>query len=197
MAGNFRSSAHRPGARPVLLASVLGFILAGCASQQAGVAPPPPQRVNVASLPEGASAAAQGETPLTSAVLAAVNAYRSAHGAGALTDDGGLQRAAAVHSADMSLRNFIGHFNPDGQGPRERVMAVKPDFKSPVGETIAVLKGVGAKAPENIAEEVLKEWVMSPPHRKIIRDKGYTASGVGVATSGDLLYVTEVFAGPM
>lgn len=173
----------------------LALVLAACSSSQSGHVPPP-QRVDLRSLPAGASAAAQGETELTSAILAAVNAYRGEHGLGPLAGDAGLQRAAAVHSADMSLRGFIGDFNPDGQGVKERVAAAKPDFTGSVGENIAVLGGVGAKAPREVARDVLKAWTANPARRKVMRDSGYTAAGVGVAAKGDTLYVTQVFAGP-
>lgn len=174
---------------------VLVLALTACATQQ-NVAPPPPQRVNLSSLPAGASGAAQGETELTSAILAAVNAYRSKHGLTALSGDGGLQRAAAVHSADMSLRNFIGDFNPDGQGVKERVGAAKPGFAGSTSENIAVISGAGSKAPKDVAQDVLKAWMTSPARRKIMKDASYTATGVGTATKGDTLYVTQVFAGP-
>lgn len=173
----------------------LALVVAACSSAQSGHVPPP-QRVNVGSLPAGASAAAEGESELTSAVLAAVNAYRSEQGLGALAPDAGLQKAAAVHSADMSLRGFIGDFNPDGQGVKERVAAAKPGFAGSVGENIAVLAGVGAKAPSEVARDVLKAWTSNPARRKFMRDASYTATGVGVAAKGDTLYVTEVFAGP-
>lgn len=166
--------------------------LAACATQSNG--PPPPVRVNVASLPAGASAAAQGEDALSRAVLTAINGYRTAHDAPAMTSDPALQRAAAVHSADMSLRNFVGHYNPDGQGPTERVMAVLPTFTGDLAENIAVIDGAGGKSPDAIAAELLKLWVASPQHRKNIRNGAYTSSGVGIARKGDTVYATELFA---
>ncbi len=170
----------------------LTLALAACASQS--VAPPPPDRVNVSSLPQAASAAVQSD-PLAQAVLAAVNGYRAQHDAPALAADGALQRAAAVHSADMALRNFVGHFNPDSQGPRERVAAVLPDYKGSVAENIGVVEDKDG-APEAIASDLVKRWAGSLEHRKNMRNADYTRSGVGIARKGGQIYATEVFAGP-
>lgn len=172
--------------------ALIALALAACASQS--VAPPPPDRVNVGSLPQAASAAAQSD-PLARAVLAAVNGYRADHEAPALAADGALQRAAAVHSADMALRNFVGHFNPDSQGPRERVAAVLPDYKGGVAENIAVVEDKG-RTPEALADALVKDWAESLEHRKNMRNAAYTRSGVGVARKEGRIYATEVFAGP-
>ncbi|HEX7777270.1 MAG TPA: CAP domain-containing protein [Parvibaculum sp.] len=174
----------------------LSLLLGACASAMSTMPAPPPARVNVASLPAGASAAAQGENELSRAVLDAINAYRAQHDVPALADDASLQRAAAVHSADMSLRNFIGHYNPDGQGPKERVLAVSPDFKSDLAENIAVMDGMGGKSANAIAAEFVKQWVASPGHRKNLKSADYTRSGVGIARKGDTVFATELFAGP-
>jgi uncharacterized protein YkwD len=174
----------------------IALLLAACSSAMSTMPAPPPARVNLSSLPSGASATAQGEDELSRAVLAAINGYRRQHDAPPLADDASLQRAAAVHSADMSLRNFIGHYNPDGQGPKERVLAVSPDFKSDLAENIAVMDGMGGKSADAIAAEFVKQWVASPDHRKNLKSANYTRSGVGIARKGDTVFATELFAGP-
>lgn len=173
----------------------LALLLTACATTGT-TPPPPPARVNLASLPAAASGAAQGEDELSRALLGSINAYRVQHGAAPLAEDASLQRAAAVHSADMSLRNFIGHYNPDGQGPKERVAAVAPDFHGDLAENIAVLDGMGGKSADEIAAALVKEWVSSPPHRKNLKSANYTRSGIGIARKGDTVYATELFAGP-
>lgn len=180
----------------VTIGLLVTLALAGCASQKAEMTPPPPERVNLASLPSAASAAAQGDNEVTAAILSATNAYRKDQGLAELPEDGALQRAAAVHSADMALRNFIGDFNPDGQGVRERVMAAKPDFAGSASENIAVLDGMGAKSPEEIATTVVKQWTSNPMRRKPLKDGTATATGVGIASKDGKLFVTQVFAGP-
>lgn len=173
---------------------LLALTIAGCATQNGE--PLKPQRVNLTSLPAGASAAATGETPLTAAVLAAVNAYRAEKGVAPLAADPALQHAAAVHSADMALRNFIGNFNPDGQGAQERVLAVKPDYKGSVMETISVRRDAGSPSPDALAADIVKGWTVDPTQRKVLRDASFTQTGIGTATKGNDVYVTEVFATP-
>lgn len=179
----------------VTIGLLVTLALAACASQKADMGPPPPERVNLATLPSAASAAAQGDNEITAAILAAFNAYRKEQGLTELPEDGVLQRAAAVHSADMALRNFIGDFNPDGQGVKERVMAAKPGFAGSASENIAALDGTASKSPQEIASIVMKQWTSSPMRRKALKDSSYTATGVGIASKDGKLFVTQVFAG--
>ncbi|MEN6542534.1 CAP domain-containing protein [Parvibaculum sp.] len=177
----------------LLTGVAMALTLAACATQGPGE-PQKPQRVSLTTLPAGASAAAQGETALSRAILDAVNAWRGEKGIAPLAPDATLQRAAAIHSADMSLRNFVGSFNPDGQGTRERVLAVDPNRKGDVFETISLLRDAASQPPQAVAGEVVKSWTVDPARRKVLRDATLTRSGVGVATKGSDLYVTEVFA---
>jgi uncharacterized protein YkwD len=174
----------------------LMLALTACASAGSTMAPPPPARVNVSTLPEGASAAARSGDPISQAVLSAVNQYRSEHDAPALAGDASLEHVAAVHSADMSMRNFVGHYNPDGQGPKERLMAVMPDYKGDFAENVAMVEGLGGKSPDAVAQDLVKKWIGSLEHRKNLRNAAFTRSGVGIAHKGDTIYATELFAGP-
>ncbi len=172
----------------------IALLLAGCATSTG--TPPPPTRVNVTSLPAGASAAAQAPDALSRAILADINAYRASYKLQTLTNDPMLQRAAAVHSADMATRGFFGHFNPDGQGPGERIKALSPNFHASYGENIAVIEGAQALSSEALAAKFVKQWIASPPHRKNIRSGSYLRSGVGIARSGNRVYATQLFAAP-
>lgn len=184
--------------RPVILSVLLAGALAACASGPGGRASNKPQEVNFTSLPSGASAAAQGETALTRAVLAEVNAFRADRGLRPLAADAALQRAAAVHATDMTLRGFFGHHNPDGQGPRERVMAANPGFKGKVAENIQSVSGPSYAAMNDtvLAEVLVEKWTMSPPHRKNMQSPELTHSGIGIARAGDEIIAVQVFSGP-
>jgi len=94
----------------------------------------------------------------------------------------------------MAARNFFGHYNPDGQGPGERLQAVSPGFHSDYAENIAMFDGVTKVSPEILAEAFVKQWVSSPLHRKNIRNGSYVRSGVGIARVDKKVYATEVFA---
>src|SRR5690606_23629488 len=82
--GSTREKAMRRIVTTVIILIASGD-LADCAS--GGGSPMKPQEVSTASLPAGASAAAQGETPLGRAILKAVNDFRATKGVGALAAD--------------------------------------------------------------------------------------------------------------
>ena len=176
----------------------LAFLLGACTSSTGYV--PPPLAISTTSVPEAASNAAASDDPYSRAILGAVNGVRSDRGIAALGDDARLQRAAAVHSADMSMRGFVGDYNPDAQGPDERVKALWPDFKGSVGENIAVMEGaVAATAgatPETLAAAIVKQWTANLSMRKNMRNAAFTLGGIGITRSGDKIFVTGVFAAP-
>jgi uncharacterized protein YkwD len=179
--------------------AVMGPLLAACANAMSTMPAPPPTKVNIESLPAEATKAAMGEDAYSRAVLDAINAYRAEHGIPPLSANAELQKAAAIHSADMSIRHFTGHFNPDGQGPKERLLAVWPDFKGNFAENVASIEGPKASkdtSPEALADAFLKLWIVSPSHRKNIREASYTITGIGIARSGNEVFVTQVFATP-
>lgn len=178
------------------LALAGALLLTACAGQRTSVQAPP-SRVSTGSLPKMASQKADLNDPARAALVAAINDYRRSKGIAPLADDKTLDKVAAVHSADMALRGFFGHYNPDGQGPRERVLALEPDSQNMVGENVLTLQGkvYMAMSPDDLAKALLARWIASPPHRKNIEDAGYASSGVGLARQGEQVWATQVFAG--
>ncbi|MES1991618.1 MAG: CAP domain-containing protein [Pseudomonadota bacterium] len=176
----------------------LAFLLTACASGPDYV--PPPLAVSTTSVPQAASNAAASDDPYSRAILGAVNRLRADHDIAALGEDSRLQRAAAVHSADMSMRGFVGDYNPDAQGPDERVKALWPDFKGRVGENIAVTESEAAATagatPETLAAAIVKQWTAALNMRKNMRNGAFTLGGIGIARSADKIFVTGVFAAP-
>ncbi|MEX2249224.1 MAG: CAP domain-containing protein [Parvibaculum sp.] len=179
----------------VFMAAALMAVLSGCATGPERA--PPPVNVSTSSLPAAASAAAEADTPLGRAVMTAVNAWRKGKGAGALSADATLQRAAAVHAADMALRGYFGHHNPEGQGPRERVLAVDPAFSASISENLQMLDGPSYAAMDDaaLAEVMVTKWAQSPSHRQIMQADAATRSGVGIARTGMRVIAVQVFAG--
>ncbi|MFZ3034016.1 MAG: CAP domain-containing protein [Parvibaculum sp.] len=171
---------------------VFSMLLTACATPNA--APDKPMRTNISTLPAEASARAQAPDAVTRAILRDINAYRAQYKLPPLANDSILQRAAAVHSADMAARNFFGHYNPDGQGPGERLKAVDHDFNSGYAENIGMFDGVTEVSPDILAEAFVKQWITSPLHRKNIRNGSYVRSGIGIARAGKKVYATQVFA---
>lgn len=174
---------------------IVSGMLTACASGESSMKP---REVNTASLPAEASAAAVGETPLGRAVLKAVNDFRATKGVNALAADATLQRAASVHAADMQLRGFFGHHNPEGQGPRERVLTLNPEFSGRVAENIQVVEGqsYASMSDQALAQTLADKWAKSPSHRKNMQAGEMTKSGIGIARSGDRIIAVQVFSGP-
>ncbi len=175
----------------VLSAMLLFF--AACASNNGS---PPPVRVDTSHLPATAEAAAQSSDPVSDAILTAVNGARASAGVAPLSANGQLQHSAATHAADMVQRNFVGNFNPEGQGATERMLVLNPDFKGGVDENIAVLDVPAAAEPAQIAGQALKLWLKNPDQRKVLRSPNYTQTGVGLARKGTELYIVQDFIGP-
>lgn len=184
----------RPTTIPIAALAAISMLTA-CAPGP--VREQPPTNVSTTSLPTAASAAAEADTPLGRAVMTAVNAWRRDKGESALRADATLQRAAAVHAADMVQRDYLGHHNPDGQGPRERVLAVDPAFSARISENIQRLDGpsYAAMSDAALAEVIVKKWSQSPPHRQIMQAGSATRSGVGIARTGTRIVAVQVFAG--
>ncbi|PKQ09454.1 MAG: hypothetical protein CVT73_02600 [Alphaproteobacteria bacterium HGW-Alphaproteobacteria-12] len=188
--------------RHIIMIAILVFTAAGLAACVStggnGNKLPKLQEVSTASLPAEASTTAEGESPLSRAVLNAVNTFRAGKGVAALAPDGHLQRAAAVQAADMALRDFFGHYNPDGQGPRERVLAVNPDFTGSVAENIQMVDGqsYAAMSDAALARTMAEKWAQSPMHRKNMQSPDLTRSGVGIARDGNRIIAVQVFSGP-
>jgi uncharacterized protein YkwD len=171
---------------------VFSVILTACATPNGSSSQPVPS--NISTLPDEASARAQGPDEVTRAILRYINAYRGHYKLSSLADDPLLQHTAAVHSADMAARNFFGHYNPDGQGPGERLRAASHGFDSSFAENIAMFDGVTKVSPDILAEAFVKQWIASPLHRENIRNGSYVRSGVGIARAGTKVYATELFA---
>ena len=108
-------------------------------------------------------------------VQAAVNAARAVAqscgaATGALSWNGQLEAAAAVHSNDMAVNNYFAH--PDASGVRvgARVAATGYAYRS-VGENIA--------GGQTSAAQVVADWMASPSHCANIM----TASFVDIGAS--------------
>ncbi|MCE7999646.1 MAG: CAP domain-containing protein [Rhodobiaceae bacterium] len=166
--------------------AVLCTFLAACSSGRPGE----PARLQSVGLPQQAASSAVSDTPLGRAVVRAINEYRTAS---PLTVDSTLQRAAAVHASDMAIRNYGGHHNPEGQGPRDRVLAIDEAYERRIGETIWIGEIPGRQTDAQIAAKVLNTWSNSPRHRTIVEAAGNTRIGVGAAQKGDTHYVVAVF----
>lgn len=136
-------------------------------------APPPPPPTASDTWP-----AANGS--LEDQVLAEVNARRAMGAvcgdktfgpAPPLANHAALRTAARGHSKDMATRNYFDHNNPEGKGPKERIMAagwLNPGYS---GENIAAGNGTSSAT--------VNQWMKSPGHCENIMDKDFKYLGVG------------------
>lgn len=117
---------------------------------------------------------------------------RLAAGVDATAPDSDLAAVARAHSRDMRDRGFVGHTNPDGDGPGERLQAAGVDCHP--GENVYQAPlGALATSERALADAVVRAWLDSPGHRETLLRERFERQGVGVAVDGEALYVTQVF----
>ena len=136
-------------------------------------------------LPDNAYCAAvstwtQGSVEFEAEVLRLVNINRAAGAdcgstgsfdpAPGLVENAALRCAARNHSLDMATRNFFGHTNLDGDGPRERMDSAGYDGFA-WGENIAF----GQTSPA----QVVDGWMHSSGHCANIMSPLFTEIGIG------------------
>lgn len=122
-------------------------------------------------------------------VLEAVNQERRRCGLRPLRWSAPLARAAQAHSQDMAERQFLGHVNPDGYTPADRVRLAGARHFRWIAENV----GVHWSGPHP-ARSVVQGWMASPPHRANILNPRFRYTGIGVSVSSKgAFYFTEVF----
>lgn len=143
-------------------------------------APPPASTVPPPPPPAASDAWPATNASLEDQVLAEVNARRAVGAvcgdktfgpAPPLGNHTALRVAARGHSKDMATRNYFDHTNPEGKGPKERIMAagwLNPGYS---GENIAAGNGT--------ASATVQQWMKSPGHCENIMDKDFKYLGVG------------------
>ncbi len=123
------------------------------------------------------------DTAIQNAILVHINEYRKQHGLSPLTMDNRIVKEAKNHSIDMAH-----HTMPFGH----------KYFKSRIDRLHDQIKNSGAGA-ENVAynykdaQDVVKNWVRSPGHRRNI-EGNYNLTGIGIARdSKGKIYFTQIF----
>lgn len=124
-------------------------------------------------------------------LLVAVNLERSKQGIGPLRYNERLETAAQAFASDMWKRGYFSHFTPEGESFVDRIRVALyfvPETNQCVCSTLITdckctpIFSVG----ENIAkgqstvEQVMKEWMASPGHKRNILQAKYDEIGFGV-----------------
>ncbi|WP_084392645.1 CAP domain-containing protein [Nocardiopsis listeri] len=112
-----------------------------------------------------------------------VNQARSRNGCDPLEVDERLTRTAREHSRHMAGRGTVTHVGSQGRSYTERAKAA--GYDRPSGEVIA--------AGYETASETVRNWLESSGHRKVIMNCDSVDTGVGVVTTEDGVYWTQVF----
>jgi uncharacterized protein YkwD len=108
-----------------------------------------------------------------------LNVERAAHGLAPLALDRRLARAARAHASDMVRRRYFSHVSPDGRRLVDRIrrsgwMSGRPRWF--VGEDLAW--GIGRPG---TPAGIVRAWMHSPGHRRIILSRAYRHVGIGAA----------------
>ena len=112
-----------------------------------------------------------------------VNSDRARYGLPALTLDAALCRIARIKSEDMRSNGYFAHVSPTYGDVRAMLASFGYDFEA-AGENIAHHRDV---------EKAQAAFLSSPGHRRNVLSTRYTRFGVGVATDGSSVYLTQIF----
>lgn len=137
---------------------------------------------------EACLASSEAFTPdLEDAVFAMTNAARADKGVDALERRTSLDKAARAHALDMAARNFAGHSDLEGRGHDYRMRAIDREvLAGATGANVVVMKA-GASA-----GEVYEMIRADEANRKNLTRGTFTDTGLGIAQSGDRLYVVQM-----
>ena len=108
-------------------------------------------------------------------VLTQVNAVRTSHGLAPVRLSASLNAAAAQHSNEMARVGYFAHESANGAAFDKRLARFYPMGSShywSVGENLVWA------APDLSAEEALKLWMSSPPHRKNLLTSRWREIGI-------------------
>lgn len=132
-------------------------------------------------------------------VLAAVNAFRAAHGRPVLRDSAGLDRSALRHSLEMGRLGYFAHSSADGTAFWRRIR----NYYSARGRVYwSVGENLVWASPSLSAAKAMTLWIGSPPHLQNLLARRWRQIGVsavvvahapGVYGDGNAVIVTTDF----
>ena len=123
------------------------------------------------------------------------NQARVAKGLAPLARDNELRNAARAFSNDMLVRRFFDHDTPDGLPFEKRLADQYRHWVSDMGENIWSGSGYDPGKTQELAKEIVNDWLNSPEHRENLLDPGFTHLGVGVSARHHTILATQEFVG--
>jgi uncharacterized protein YkwD len=146
-----------------------------------------------------------------------INRERQKYGLAPLDQDEKLTIIARKHSQDMARYNFFGHINLQGEDPAARSKRQGWNKKKQTGPNtwkIGLAENIFLNSlynriltttqngmivdkeyiwnnQEQLVQTTVRGWMDSPHHRKNILSSLIERQGIGIAISGNSVYVTE------
>lgn len=105
-----------------------------------------------------------------------------------------LEEIACQHTTDMMRRDYFQHVSPDGDRPSDRVARGHRRFIGEVGENLWSMEGNWTDGHAALAEEIVRRWMESPPHRKTLLRHPSTHTGVCTVRQGQTWRGTQIVA---
>ena len=104
--------------------------------------------------------------------------------------------AAAQQHADAMAKVHAMDGKNGKDNPAIRALMADPKFQGFVGETVAMQYYSAGQAidVDKFAETYLDIWLASEDHKTTLAFYGFDRTGIGIASDGKAIYVSEVFA---
>jgi len=128
-----------------------------------------------------ASGATSAERTGQDQLLREINEARATYGRPPLQRSAVLNRPARQHSAFVARTGRMAHEGPDGRPFHVRLYRAGFSRAKVVGETLGMVGGCATTA----SAQIVRMWLASPPHRRILLSRSYRVVGVGVASDRD------------
>lgn len=111
-----------------------------------------------------------------------------------------LEKDAKSHAEDMARNNYVSHTSLDGESFQERYKYCNSGeniHQTWVYENVKNSDGYGVTnitSEEEIAQNAIKGWMNSRPHRKNLMNENWESMGIGVAMSENhKVYAVQAF----
>jgi uncharacterized protein YkwD len=106
-----------------------------------------------------------------------------------------LVAAAQVHADAMAKAHTMDTTTPD-RNPAIKALMADPKFQGFVGENIAqqfynASQGIDV---DKFAQAYLDIWLKSDEHKRNLAFYGFNRTGIGIATDGKAIFISEIFA---
>lgn len=132
---------------------------------------------------------------LTSQIQSLTNLSRSQNNLPNLTLDTALSAIAKKRSEEMIRENYFSHTSPSGC---DIACQMKNSGYQTLtwGENLARSKNYHLYTVPELAQTFVTDWLKSSTHRDNLLSKKFTHQGIGIASEGQRIIITVVFAAP-